>query len=46
MARFRNLFVHVYWQVDDREVFRIIQAHLGDFDRCLMAIGQYLKAEL
>jgi uncharacterized protein YutE (UPF0331/DUF86 family) len=23
MARFWNLLVHLYWQVDDREVFRV-----------------------
>ncbi|HKN87206.1 MAG TPA: DUF86 domain-containing protein, partial [Nitrospiraceae bacterium] len=46
MARFRNLLVHLYWRVDDREVFRVMSEHLDDFDRYLRAIGQYLKAEL
>ena len=45
MARFRNLLVHLYWRVDDREVFRIVSEHLDDFDLYLRAIGQYLKAE-
>lgn len=46
MARFRNLLVHVYWKVDDREVYRVIREHLSDFDLYLGAIGRYLKAEL
>lgn len=46
MARFRNLLVHLYWKVDDREVFRVIRENLGDFDLYLRAIGRYLRAEL
>jgi len=46
MARFRNLLVHLYWKVDDHEVFRVINEHLGDFDLYLQAIGRYLKTEL
>lgn len=32
MARFRNLLVHLYWQVDNRRVYQIIQDDLGDLD--------------
>ncbi len=32
MARFRNLIVHLYWQVDDRRVYQIIQSAVGDLD--------------
>jgi uncharacterized protein YutE (UPF0331/DUF86 family) len=46
MARFRNLLVHLYWRVDDREVFRVASERLDDFDQYLRAIGRYLKAEL
>jgi uncharacterized protein YutE (UPF0331/DUF86 family) len=46
MARFRNLLVHLYWKIDDSEVYRVIREDLGDFDRYLASIGQYLKAEL
>jgi uncharacterized protein YutE (UPF0331/DUF86 family) len=46
MARFRNLIVHLYWKVDDREVLRIIRENIQDFDAYLQAIGHYLKAEL
>jgi len=46
MARFRNLLVHLYWKVDDREVFRVIKEHLSDFDEYLHAVGQFIKSEL
>lgn len=46
MARFRNLLVHLYWRIDDREVWRVIREHLADFDAYLLAIGRYLKAEI
>jgi uncharacterized protein YutE (UPF0331/DUF86 family) len=32
MARFRNLLVHVYEDVDDRRVLEILRTRLGDFD--------------
>ena len=46
MARFRNLLVHLYWKVDDDEVYRVVREDLGDFDRYLASIGRFLKAEL
>ncbi len=46
MARFRNLLVHLYAKVDDTEVHRVIQENLDDFDRYLLSVGRYLKAEL
>lgn len=30
MARFRNLLVHVYWEVDYDRVFDVIEHDLGD----------------
>lgn len=32
MARFRNLIVHLYWKVDNRRVYEIIQNDLNDLD--------------
>lgn len=46
MARFRNLLVHLYWKVEDREVFRIITGHLCDFDEYLRAVGRFVEFEL
>jgi uncharacterized protein YutE (UPF0331/DUF86 family) len=42
MARFRNRIVHFYGQVDLSRVFRLLQDHLTDFDRYLVAIERYL----
>jgi len=42
MARLRNRIVHFYGQVDLRPVYRLLHDHLGDFDRYLVAIEQYL----
>ncbi len=30
MVRFRNRLVHIYWELDDRELHRILQSHLED----------------
>ena len=32
MARFRNKVVHLYDEIDEVEIYRIIVEHLGDFD--------------
>ena len=39
MARFRNLLVHVYAQVDDSQVWEVLQSDLGDLENYLSAIG-------
>lgn len=38
MARFRNLLVHVYAEVDDGRVHRFLQADIGDFDEFASAV--------
>jgi uncharacterized protein YutE (UPF0331/DUF86 family) len=45
MARFRNLLVHLYWQVDDRRVVATCRAHLDDFHRYQELIAQLLAGE-
>jgi uncharacterized protein YutE (UPF0331/DUF86 family) len=40
MARFRNRLVHLYWELDEKMIYDILQHNLGDFDafaRCIMA---------
>jgi uncharacterized protein YutE (UPF0331/DUF86 family) len=32
MARFRNLLVHLYTQVDNRRIYQMIQSDIGDLD--------------
>ena len=43
MARFRNRLVHIYWNVDNSEMYRIIQTKLPDIRRFLKEYGAFLK---
>jgi uncharacterized protein YutE (UPF0331/DUF86 family) len=43
MARFRNLLVHLYWQVDDRRVYQIIHDSLGDLDAFRAQVARWLE---
>jgi len=45
MARFRNLVVHLYWQVDDAKVYEIIKKDLGDLEEYQKQIAAYLSAD-
>jgi uncharacterized protein YutE (UPF0331/DUF86 family) len=40
MARFRNLLVHRYWDVDDHRVLEIARTQLDDLERFLEAVGR------
>jgi uncharacterized protein YutE (UPF0331/DUF86 family) len=42
MARFRNRLVHIYWDIDDKELFRIIQERLGDIKKFLKEYGIFI----
>ncbi|MFQ6058693.1 MAG: DUF86 domain-containing protein [Anaerolineae bacterium] len=42
MARFRNLVVHDYAELDDAKVYGILTRNLGDFDAYARAIADYL----
>jgi len=44
MARFRNRLVHIYWDIDDNELYRIIQTRLQDIQNFLKKFGEVLKA--
>lgn len=43
MAKFRNVVVHQYEEVDSEIVIIILKKHLGDFDRFKDAVLTYLK---
>ena len=43
MARFRNLIVHLYWQVDDAKVYEIIKKDLGDLEEYQRQIAKRLQ---
>jgi uncharacterized protein YutE (UPF0331/DUF86 family) len=42
MARFRNLIVHLYWQVDNQRVYQIIQNDLADLDTFRQQVSLWL----
>lgn len=44
MAKFRNRLVHLYWEVDDRQVYAIMQGRLGDLSRFLETVAGFLQA--
>ena len=43
MAKFRNLIVHLYWKVDNAEVYNILKNNLDDFDLIKKALKGYLS---
>ena len=42
MARFRNRLVHIYWDIDDAEIYGIIRTRIQDIRRFLKGIGNFL----
>jgi len=42
MAKFRNRLVHVYWEVDDEQLYEILQTRLSDFKTFLNHIAVFL----
>ena len=45
MAKFRNRLVHIYWEVDDGQVYEILQTRLDDFKTFLDRIALFLQLE-
>jgi uncharacterized protein YutE (UPF0331/DUF86 family) len=46
MAKFRNLLMHLYWQVDNERIYEILIKNLDDIEHFLNAIGSFLKKEM
>lgn len=46
MARFRNLVIHLYWQVDNSRVYRILKEDVRDLEEYLSRIGEFVKEGL
>lgn len=42
MVRFRNRLVHIYWDVDDEELYKILQTRLQDIRRFLKEFGAFI----
>jgi len=43
MARFQNRLVHLYWEIDENQVYRILQERLGDFKVFLDRLATFLN---
>jgi len=44
MARFRNLLVHRYWEVDDQRVLQFARQDVDDLQIFLQSVGEFLQA--
>jgi uncharacterized protein YutE (UPF0331/DUF86 family) len=42
MARFRNRLVHIYWDIDNAELYKIIQTRLRDIKRFMKEFGIFI----
>ncbi len=42
MARFRNRLVHIYWEIDNEELYRLIHSHLNDIRQFLKRFGAFI----
>ncbi|OGW43012.1 MAG: antitoxin [Nitrospirae bacterium RBG_16_43_11] len=43
MAKFRNRLIHLYWEVDDGQVYDILQTRVDDFNTFLKSISIFLN---
>jgi uncharacterized protein YutE (UPF0331/DUF86 family) len=43
MAKFRNRLVHLYWEVNDEQVYDILQTRLKDFKKLIKALCAFLN---
>ena len=43
MAKFRNRLVHLYWEIDDKMIYKILEGRLGDFNTFLNSIADFLE---
>jgi uncharacterized protein YutE (UPF0331/DUF86 family) len=45
MAQFRNVLVHLYLEVDLQKVYHYMQRDLGDLERFMLYVAEYIKAK-
>jgi uncharacterized protein YutE (UPF0331/DUF86 family) len=45
MAKFRNRLVHLYWEVNDRQVLEILTTRLKDYEILLKSLSDFLNLE-
>lgn len=42
MAKFRNRLVHLYWEVDEEQLYELLKSRLGDFKSFLDKMADFL----
>ncbi|MFO7979541.1 MAG: DUF86 domain-containing protein [Candidatus Aminicenantes bacterium] len=42
MAKFRNRLVHIYWEIDENQIYDILLTRLGDFKKLLNQLAKFL----
>jgi uncharacterized protein YutE (UPF0331/DUF86 family) len=45
MARFRNRLVHVYWDIDNKYIYKIIQDNMSTFDKFIKITAEYISRQ-
>lgn len=45
MVKFRNRLVHVYWQIDQSEIYKILKEDLGDLEKFKNFMVKYVETE-
>jgi len=45
MAKFRNRLIHLYMEIDDEQVYKILQSRLNDFKTFLDGIAVFLQLD-
>jgi uncharacterized protein YutE (UPF0331/DUF86 family) len=43
ITRFRNMLVHIYWEIDDEKIFDILTSDLVDFENYIKEIVRFLE---
>lgn len=46
MAKFRNRLVHLYWEVDKEELYRILQENLRDIERFMAELARFIGRDI
>lgn len=43
MARFRNMLVHIYWEIDDVKIYDLLTGDIVDLEKYIEEIAGYLE---
>ena len=43
VAKFRNRLVHLYWEVDNHQLYALLHVRIDDFKKFLDAMGRFLE---